>query len=308
MTTEMSGPRLRSLLRQADKVAENGKRAAAAQLYKEIIEEAPDTEGAWIGLAHVETNQSDKEKALQRALAINPDSIAAKKGLAKLWGEELEEPEINVEGTPVKSVVRETAVSSSPTANISKPITDHTHQHDVITPVKEEDTFDLVCYRHPDRQTGLRCYSCDKPICSECAVKTPVGYSCPDCIREKEDLFFNSKPTDYIVAPLVAFPLSLIAGYLLTLFGGGFFMFFIVFFVGGLIGGFIGRVAKRAVGNRRGRYLPHTVGAMVILGVAIPSLPILLAIVFGNPGAIIALLLPGIYAFVATSAAFYQMK
>jgi hypothetical protein len=299
MTTELSGPRLRSRLRQADKIAENGKRAAAAQLYKEIIEEAPDTEAAWIGLANVETDQSEKEKALQKALAINPNSVDAKKGLAKLWGEVTETVEVEKEPVAAVDVVR-TAVSSPPTQP--------DHQHDVITPIKEEDTFDLVCYRHPDRETGLRCYNCNKPICSQCAVKTPVGYSCPDCIREKEDLFFNSKPTDYIVAPLVAFPLSLIAGYLLTLFGGGFFMFFIVFFVGGLIGGFIGRMAKRAVGNRRGRYLPHTVGAMVILGVAIPSLPILLAIVFGNPGAILALLLPGIYAFVATGAAFYQMK
>ncbi|KAA3665098.1 MAG: hypothetical protein DWQ04_02290, partial [Chloroflexi bacterium] len=91
MTTEISGPRLRSLLRQADRVAENGKRAAAVQLYKEILEEAPETEAAWIGLANVEPNQTEKERALQRALAIKPDSVAAKKGLAKLWGEALPE-------------------------------------------------------------------------------------------------------------------------------------------------------------------------------------------------------------------------
>lgn len=299
MTTEISGPRLRSLLRQADRVAENGKRAAAVQLYKEILEEAPETEAAWIGLANVEPNQTEKERALQRALAINPDSVAAKKGLAKLWGEAL--PEVEAETGTETEVVAKTAVST-PT-----PPTDE-HQHLVVPATDEQDAFDLVCYRHPDRDTALRCYNCNKPICSQCAVKTPVGYSCPDCIREKEDIFFNSKPTDYIVAPLVALPLSVIAGYLVTLLGRGFFGFIIVFFVGGLIGGFIGRLAKRAVGNRRGRYLPHTVGAMVILGAAIPALPILLAIVFGNLGAIIALLLPGIYAFVATGAAIYQMK
>lgn len=29
--------------------------------------------------------------------------------------------------------------------------------------------------------TGLRCSRCGKPICPECAVRTPVGMRCPDC-------------------------------------------------------------------------------------------------------------------------------
>ncbi|MCA9929041.1 MAG: hypothetical protein KC419_11205 [Anaerolineales bacterium] len=290
MATEINGPRLRALLRQADRVAESGKRAAAIQLYKEILAEAPDMEGAWIGLAEVEIDPAEKEKALQQALAINPNSVAAKKGLAKLWGEVL----------PNSEAVPETAVSN--------PTPQNEHQHAPVQAAETDEAFDLVCYRHPDRETALRCYNCNKPICSQCAVKTPVGYICPDCIREKEDIFFNSKPTDYVIAPLIALPLSLLAGYLVTFLGGGFFGYIIVFFAGGLIGGFIGRIAKRAVGHRRGRYLPHVIGATVILGAAVPAIPILLAIVFGNPGALIALLLPGIYAFVATGAAFYQMK
>ena len=305
MTTDLNGPRLRSLLRQANKVADGGKRAAAVQLYRQILAEAPETEAAWLGLAEVELDQSEKEKAFEQALAINPDSVAAKTGLARLRGEELPPPEPEPQAAASQAaasqaVVVETAVFTPPPQN--------EHQHTVAPTAEKPEVYDLVCYRHPDRETALRCYNCGKPICSQCAVKTPVGYSCPDCIREKEDIFFNSKPTDYVIAPLVALPLSVLAGYLVTLFGGGFLMFFIIFFVGGLIGGFIGRMAKRAVGNRRGRYLPHVVAAMVVLGVAIPALPILLAILFGSPGAIMALLMPGIYAFVATGAAYYQMK
>jgi membrane associated rhomboid family serine protease len=40
-----------------------------------------------------------------------------------------------------------------------------------------------VCYRHPDRQTGLRCSRCDRPICGECANPAPVGQLCPDDAR-----------------------------------------------------------------------------------------------------------------------------
>lgn len=39
----------------------------------------------------------------------------------------------------------------------------------------------VPCSYHPDIQTGLRCTNCGKPICPECAVRTPVGLRCPDC-------------------------------------------------------------------------------------------------------------------------------
>ena len=41
-----------------------------------------------------------------------------------------------------------------------------------------------VCYRHPDRETDLRCARCARPICDECVRATNVGYLCPDCLNE----------------------------------------------------------------------------------------------------------------------------
>ena len=37
-----------------------------------------------------------------------------------------------------------------------------------------------TCYRHPDRETGLSCSECGRPICAECMTPAPVGIRCPD--------------------------------------------------------------------------------------------------------------------------------
>lgn len=39
----------------------------------------------------------------------------------------------------------------------------------------------VPCSYHPNTLTGLRCSRCGKPICPQCAVRTPVGMRCPDC-------------------------------------------------------------------------------------------------------------------------------
>jgi membrane associated rhomboid family serine protease len=38
----------------------------------------------------------------------------------------------------------------------------------------------MYCYRHPDRETGVTCSECGRPICTECMYFAPVGIRCPD--------------------------------------------------------------------------------------------------------------------------------
>jgi membrane associated rhomboid family serine protease len=41
-----------------------------------------------------------------------------------------------------------------------------------------------TCYRHPNRETGVRCSNCERPICPDCMTSTPVGMRCPECARQ----------------------------------------------------------------------------------------------------------------------------
>lgn len=40
------------------------------------------------------------------------------------------------------------------------------------------------CYRHPDRETGVSCSNCGRPICWECMTPAAVGFRCPECMGQ----------------------------------------------------------------------------------------------------------------------------
>jgi membrane associated rhomboid family serine protease len=60
---------------------------------------------------------------------------------------------------------------------------------------EEATTTENRCYRHPDRETFVRCQRCGRPICGQCQTLAPVGVHCPECVREaRGSVASNARP------------------------------------------------------------------------------------------------------------------
>ena len=162
----------------------------------------------------------------------------------------------------------------------------------------------LFCYRHPNTETSLRCNRCGQPICAKCAVRTPVGFRCPDCVRQQQSKFYTGGSLDYVLAVVVALPLSLVAAAIFTFIIAriGFFSWIISFIAAPATGGVIAEAVWRAVGRRRSRYLSTIVAACLVLSV-VPFL--LLELFTGN---LFGLIVPGILLFFGVGAIVARLR
>lgn len=158
------------------------------------------------------------------------------------------------------------------------------------------------CANHPDRETGLRCNNCDKYICAECAVRTPTGYRCRECVRGHQKVFDTATGADYVLAFVVAAVLSAVGAYLAARIG------FFTILLAPAAGSLIAEAVRIVTGRRRSPALFRTAAVAVGLG-ATPFVVLPLAYMLAGGGfqAIFALLWPLLYASFASSTAYYRL-
>jgi membrane associated rhomboid family serine protease len=63
-----------------------------------------------------------------------------------------------------------------------------------------------TCYRHPNRETGVSCSNCGRPICPDCMTPTPVGMRCPECAQQRTRVVRNpvGTPSGFAAFPATA--------------------------------------------------------------------------------------------------------
>ena len=123
----------------------------------------------------------------------------------------------------------------------------------------------LHCANHPRVETRLRCNKCGKPICIKCARRTPVGFRCPECLREQQSIFYSATPVDYGIAVAVGLALSVVAGFIMSHLG-----WFFAIFLGPVTGGIIAEAIRQATRKRRGRWMSLVAVLCIITGAIIP--------------------------------------
>jgi len=167
-----------------------------------------------------------------------------------------------------------------------------------------EDTNTLYCYVHPNRETGLRCNRCERPICVQCAVHTPTGYRCKECVREQQRIFNTAEWYDYLIGFGTTAILSLVASIILSVISGfmGFFMWFVSFAIAGSAGVIIANLTQTALRKRRSKQLFWLAAAGVVAG----TLPVVLFLLF--TGNFFSIIWQGIYLFTATPTVYARIS
>lgn len=136
-------------------------------------------------------------------------------------------------------------------------------------------TDELYCKNHPNTETLLRCNKCNEPICMKCSVQTAVGYRCKECIRDVQDKYFNAESLDYPIAFFTSLVVTAVfAPFASILLGslGFFFVIILMILIGSGAGGLLAQIVRRAVGNRRGRYLRQFMLGGVAVGLLVAML------------------------------------
>lgn len=268
-TTTASGE-VRALVAEGNAALLAGDAYTARQRYRRALELDPERVEAWVGLAGSVRPYREKREHLQKALAIDPAHPEARAVLAQVEAR-LAAGEILAPGGVQ---VREPApgLGDAPPEAPAPP---------AATP----DT--LYCYIHPDRETGLRCTSCDRPICGECAQRAAVGQLCPECAKARRPVNYQVSSANLLVSGVIA----LIYGILITFLAAqllgsiGFFGLFVAFLLGPVAGDLLVRIGDRVTHNKKGRSMQLSVAGCYVLG-ALP-LTLLIALIGGLPLALI---------------------
>ena len=268
----------KGLVQQAQAAARNGEMRKARDILRRVVQLDPDDIKAWLVLAGVEGEPEAKMACYERVLALDPNHVEARLAL-DLLREKVGAPR----SVPVQPTIEEDSGVSEPEEELQLEAViaeaSRRLEQAVGPPPPDEMPPDdmpaeegLYCANHPSVETRLRCNRCTKPICIRCAVRTPVGYRCRQCIGQQRAVYYTGGAVDYVIGGLVALVLGAPANYLMALLGAWFF----ALILGPTFGVAIAEVVRLAVRRRRSQHLWLFVSGALVAS-AVPVLLLSLA-------------------------------
>ena len=248
--TESTTAEVQQLVQEGRAAAMAGDTFVARASFRRATELDPACVDAWVGLSGVVPILAEKRDYLQRALELEPNNSDIQASLRYV-------EQLMAEGLQIAPSKRREERNASGDAS---PL--------LGTPEPAAAQAVEYCYRHPDRETGLHCIQCGRPICGECATMTPVGQLCPDDRKARRPSNYKVSAADVVIGGVVALFASALVALPVALFVGrlGFFGWFIVFMVGPAIAEFIVRVVDRVTKLKRGRPMQIAVAIAMVLG------------------------------------------
>lgn len=119
------------------------------------------------------------------------------------------------------------------------------------------------CYKHPNRETRLKCTECEKYICSGCAIQAPVGQKCPDCVASKMTHLEKITTPQLLKAAIVAIITASVIGYFWADYNYGFIGLILAYLIGYCVCWSI----KKAIGVKIGMRVHIIASVAVIIGI-----------------------------------------
>jgi hypothetical protein len=172
--------------------------------------------------------------------------------------------------------------------------------------MSEAPTEKMYCYNHPQRETVLRCNRCERPMCTSCAVLTPTGYRCKECVRGQQKVFETARWWDYPLAVLVAGVLGVVGSLVSNMLG------FFILFLAPVAGMIIAEAVRLVTRRRRGKWLPLAAAGAALVGSLFS--PVYLAIFTflasftTGLASLIGVLWPALFGILCASTVFYRLK
>jgi tetratricopeptide (TPR) repeat protein len=264
----------KELVQRGQAAARVGHRAEAREMLRRAVAMAPNNVEAWLALAGVEDDPAEKIACFERVLALDHENVEARLGLEMLQPQDpasVAKPA----GSPTPGQAEANEDLEAVLAEASRRL-----EEAVGAPPPGEVPPDdappgeaiLYCANHPTVETMLRCNRCGKPICTRCAVQTPVGYRCKQCVAGQQAIFYTGGVPDYAIGAILALVLGGAATFLMSMLSYWFF----ALILGAPAGIGIAEAVRFAVRRRRSKYLWLAVGGGMVVG-ALPALLLSLA-------------------------------